>query len=70
MDRHDAQGYSDMEDVVFEPSANTSTKGVRYPKNATTNNNMKSRSKGTLEAEVHVGASCGVSRYMMIILIH
>jgi hypothetical protein len=82
MDRHGAQDYSDMEDVAFEPSANafetkevgkiidTSTKGVRHPKKTTKNNNMKSGSKGTLESEVHVGASCGVSGYMMLILIH
>jgi hypothetical protein len=71
-----------MEDVVLEASANTletkevgktiytSTNGVRHPKNATTNNNVKSRSKGTLESEAHVGASCGESGYLMLILIH
>jgi hypothetical protein len=36
----------------------------------TKNNNMKSGSKGTLESEVNMGASCGVSGYMMLILIH
>jgi hypothetical protein len=56
MDRHDAQDHSGMDDVVFETSANTST--------------LKSRSKKTLESEAHVGASCGVSGYWMLILIH
>ncbi|KAG2336593.1 hypothetical protein BDR05DRAFT_953244 [Suillus weaverae] len=63
------ENYSDTEDVVLEASPNTfetkevgkiiytSTNGVRHPKHATTNNNVKSRSKGTLESEVYRYAS-------------